>query len=397
MRVSTARNMRHRRSVLRFFLLVLLPMVGLSHLYFIRRLVLDPGFAPLLAWGIALGGVTILAAPFARARLRPRLARLVLVPASTWLGFAFLLLVSVSASDLLTALLGLLVPSAEAGSRMALVDSRLQAFGVVALTSLAGAAGLVSALAPPKARRHEVFVTRWPQALDGFRIVQLSDLHVGPMRGRRFVEAVVSRTNALDPDLVAVTGDIVDGDVESLAAELAPFSALRSRHGAFFVTGNHEYFSRADPWIGCLRELGLRPLRNERVAVGDDGASFDLAGVDDHYARHFGGDHGEDLERALEGRDASRAVVLLAHNPSIFDRAAELGVDLQISGHTHGGQIWPFHYLVRLVVPYVAGAYHRHRSQLYVSRGTGFWGPPLRLFAPAEITEIVIRRAATES
>jgi hypothetical protein len=190
-----------------------------------------------------------------------------------------------------------------------------------------------------------------------------------------------------------VTGDLVDGPVSHLAEEVAPFAELRAKHGVFFVTGNHDYYSGADPWLEHVRTLGMRALRNERVEIRESGAAFDLAGVDDHRGNLFGPGHGEDVPRALAGRDPERPVVLLAHDPSTFKSAAAHGVDLQISGHTHGGQIWPFGYVVRLVVKFVAGEYRDGHAQLFVSRGTGFWGPPMRLGAPAEITEIVLRPA----
>jgi hypothetical protein len=222
--------------------------------------------------------------------------------------------------------------------------------------------------------------------------VQISDIHLGPLLGRAFARELVERVNALRPDLVALTGDLVDGSVARLRDEVAPFAGLRARHGAFFVTGNHDWYSGAEAWVGVVRELGLRPLRNERVEIGSAGASFDLAGVDDHRGDWLHGSP-SDLARALEGRDAGRPVVLLAHDPTTFAEASRRGVDLQLSGHTHGGQIWPFRYLVRLAVPWVDGLHERGASLLYVSRGTGFWGPPLRLLAPAEITEITLRAA----
>ena len=203
----------------------------------------------------------------------------------------------------------------------------------------------------------------------------------------------VERCNALDADLICVTGDLVDGKVSQLADDVEPFRGLTARHGVFFVTGNHDYYSGADAWAGHLGELGLRVLRNERVEIRVGSDLFDLAGVDDHRGDMPGGSSGEDLPRALADRDPGRAVILLAHDPSTFKSASKLGVDLQISGHTHGGQIWPFRYLVRLAVPWVSGLHVRGASQLYVSCGTGFWGPPMRLFAPAEITELVLRSA----
>jgi hypothetical protein len=237
----------------------------------------------------------------------------------------------------------------------------------------------------------EVELRRGPRALDGLRIAQISDVHVGSLLGRRFAASLVERVNALDADLVAVTGDLVDGSVHHLADDVAPLRGLRGRHGVFFVTGNHDHYSGADEWVEMASSLGMRVLRNERVAIETRGAVFDLAGVEDHHAHLVSGTHAEDLPAALSGRDPARPVVLLAHDPSTFKQASRLGVDLQLSGHTHGGQIFPFGLLVRLAIPFVAGLYTRGASRLYVSRGTGFWGPPMRLLAPAEITELVLR------
>jgi predicted MPP superfamily phosphohydrolase len=273
---------------------------------------------------------------------------------------------------------------------------------------VAGALGLRTALAPPADRRVEIELARWPRALDGFRIVQISDVHFGPILGRGFAELLVRRANALDPDLVAITGDLVDGDARLLADDVAPLAGLRARHGVYFVTGNHDHYSGARQWSAAVAGLGIRVLRNERVEIrvraeagaaglsperagAAGGAAFDLVGVDDHRGGVFGQGGGEDLGRALAGRDPARPAVLLAHDPSTFKRASSLGIDLQLSGHTHGGQIWPFAWFVRLAIPFVAGLYRRGGATLYVSRGTGFWGPPMRLFAPAEIGEIVLR------
>jgi predicted MPP superfamily phosphohydrolase len=196
--------------------------------------------------------------------------------------------------------------------------------------------------------------------------------------------------NALEPDVVAITGDLVDGSVRELAGAIAPLAGLRAKHGVFFVTGNHEYYSGATEWIAYLRTLGVRVLRNERVALEVGGATaIDVAGVDDASARRSGvPGHRMDVEGALAGRDPERVLVLLAHQPKAIVKAAAHGVDLQLSGHTHGGQIWPWGCLVKLDQPYVSGL-HRHEStQVYVSAGTGYWGPPMRLMAPAEITRL---------
>jgi hypothetical protein len=264
-----------------------------------------------------------------------------------------------------------------------------------AAATVAGASvarGMVSALGSHEVVDVEIALPKLPRELDGFTIVQLSDLHVGLTIDREFVQRVVDRTNALSPDLVALTGDLVDGNVEDLRGEVAPLAQLRARHGVFAVTGNHEYYSGVDPWIAELTRLGARYLRNERVSIGRGEASFDLAGVDDYTARGDG--HGEDLAAATGGRDPSRALVLLAHQPRQVRRAARHGVDLQLSGHTHGGQIWPWHYIVKLQQGgLLAGRYEHEGTQLYVTRGCGYWGPPVRLLAPLEITRVILRSA----
>jgi len=239
-----------------------------------------------------------------------------------------------------------------------------------------------------------IALARLPAELAGFTIVQITDVHVGPTVGRRFVADVVARVNDLQPDLIAITGDLVDGPAALFRRGVEPLADLRSRHGTFYVTGNHEYYSGVDHWLPILRGVGLRVLRNERVEIEHGGAGFDLAGIDDHDAARYRG-HGPDLERALAGRDPSRVVVLLAHQPRQVHVARRHNVDLQISGHTHGGQIWPWHHAARLQQGgLLAGLYRLDDTQLYVSRGTGYVGPPVRIGAPAEISRIVLSCAA---
>lgn len=363
----------------------------------VRRLVLDPAWPAPAGEALVRVVVALAVLPFLQPLVErvvgPRRARWLAWPGYAWMGLCLLLVVGLVATDGLLAISGAARPPGTAPAASAATATRAQAFAVVLGALSAGALALANVRRGPAIRRVEIALERWPGALDGFRIAQISDLHVGAMLGRDFAADVTRRVNALDADLVAVTGDLVDGTVAHLAEEVAPLGGLRARHGVFFVTGNHDYYSGADAWIDHLRGLGWRVLRNERVTIGDRDDGFDLAGVDDHRAaHHFGGDHGEDLSSALDGRDPARALVLLAHDPSTFRAAARRGVDLQVSGHTHGGQIWPFGLLVRLFVPRVAGRLERGGSLLLVSRGTGYWGPPMRLGAPAEITEIVVRR-----
>ncbi|MCG8557110.1 MAG: metallophosphoesterase [Proteobacteria bacterium] len=254
------------------------------------------------------------------------------------------------------------------------------------LIGLSGANSAFDILAPEVTVR----LQRFPRALDGFRIALLSDVHVGPTLRAAFLKGVVERTNRLRPDLIAITGDLVDGSVAQLGSIVEHLGALRSRYGVFFVTGNHEYYSGVEPWLAFLRRLGQRVLMNDRVSIGDGGASFDLAGIPDRQAHRY---HrvAADAASAVEGRDPERELVLLAHQPIQVDQAQRVGAGLQLSGHTHGGQIFPFGAATRLVQPYLSGL-HRHSAttQIYVSRGTGLWGPPMRVLAPAEITQIVL-------
>ncbi|MFD6343747.1 metallophosphoesterase [Streptomyces roseolus] len=268
------------------------------------------------------------------------------------------------------------------------VSRRLFVSRVVGGAAAAVAAGTVAngaygVLRGPRVKRVTVPLAKLPRAAHGYRIAVVSDIHLGPILGRAHAQRIVDAINATQPDLIAVVGDLVDGTVEDLGPAAEPLAGLRARHGSFFVTGNHEYFSGADAWVDHVRELGMRPLRNERLEIA---AGFDLAGVDDVAGEREG--QGPDFGRALGDRDRSRAAVLLAHQPIVIDDAVAHGVDLQLSGHTHGGQLWPGNLLAGLANPTVAGLERYGDTQLYVSRGAGAWGPPVRVGAPSDITVV---------
>ena len=235
----------------------------------------------------------------------------------------------------------------------------------------------------------DVPIAGLPEALNGFTIAQISDIHVGPTIKRGYLDAIVRAVNRLGADMVAVTGDLVDGSVQRLASHVAPIGRMTSRHGTFFVTGNHEYYSGAPAWIAELRRLGLRVLLNEHVVLSHDAASVVVAGVTDFSAHHFGAQHRSDPKVALAGAPANAAVrVLLAHQPRSAAAAEAAGFDLQLSGHTHGGQFLPWNWLVRFQQPYTAGLHRLRALWVYTSRGTGYWGPPKRFGAPSEITRL---------
>ncbi|MEU6826743.1 metallophosphoesterase [Streptomyces atriruber] len=270
---------------------------------------------------------------------------------------------------------------------------RLFVSRIVGGTAAAVAAGTVGygtygVLRGPKVKRVTVPLAKLPRGAHGFRIAVVSDIHLGPILGRGFTQRVVDTVNATQPDLIAVVGDLVDGSVEHLAPAAAPLAGMRARHGAYFVTGNHEYFSGAEQWVDHVRELGLHPLRNARTEL----PAFDLAGVDDVAGEDEG--KGPDFAKALGDRDRSRASVLLAHQPVVIHDAVEHGVDLQLSGHTHGGQLWPGNLIADLANPTLAGLERYGDTQLYVTRGAGAWGPPVRVGAPSDITvvELASRR-----
>jgi predicted MPP superfamily phosphohydrolase len=269
------------------------------------------------------------------------------------------------------------------------------AVGVLAATVLMTLIGMIIARRRPRIVKVDIPVANLPEGLRGFSIAQISDVHVGPTIKRPFVERVVRRVNAIGADMIAVTGDLVDGSVTQLSAHTAPLAGLTARHGAFFVTGNHEYYSGERAWTHELRRLGLRVLKNEHVVLQHNGSALVLAGVTDVSAHHFDPAQKSDPVAALDGAPAAAgARILLAHQPSSAEAAADAGFDVQLSGHTHGGQFWPWNLFVRLYQPFTGGLHRLRNLRVYVSRGTGYWGPPNRFGVPSEITHIRLVPAA---
>lgn len=270
--------------------------------------------------------------------------------------------------------------------------SRLVAAGVLAVVLGLVVYGMAEALRLPRVRRRDVVLDRLGPGLDGLRVVVLADTHFGPIDRTRWSVRVAGVVAELEPDLLLHAGDLADGDVADRAQQVRPVADLQAPLGRYSIVGNHEHFSGAAQWVEHMRGLGWQPLVNAHGIVERDGDRLVVAGIDDPTGTGRDLSGGPDLRTALAGTDPALPVLLLAHQPSQVRDAIAAGVDLQISGHTHGGQIWPFHLLVRLDQKQVSGLQrHDDRTQLYVSRGTGFWGPPLRIFAPSEITVLTLR------
>jgi uncharacterized protein len=303
-----------------------------------------------------------------------------------WLtmGFFSWLLVLTLARDV-TLLISSLTPFQEAWVR-------ISAIAVMGLTPAITLVGFFMARRVAPVVNVDVPLAGLPQALVGFTIAQISDIHVGTTIKRAFVEAIVGRVNRLDADMVAITGDLVDGSVQDLAHHTEPLARLASRHGTYVVTGNHEYYSGAQSWVHELRRLGTRVLMNEHVVLDHDGASLTVAGVTDYSAHHFDPSHRSDPHGAAAGAPTNTHKVLLAHQPRSAAQAQKAGYDLQLSGHTHGGQFWPWNHFVRLQQPFTGGLNRLGSMWIYINRGTGYWGPPMRFGIPSEITLIRLVR-----
>jgi predicted MPP superfamily phosphohydrolase len=279
-------------------------------------------------------------------------------------------------------------------ARLAQAPSRVVAVAVISVSALLVAWGVFEAMRVPRVRRTEVTLPRLGAGLDGITVVVLADTHYGPINRTRWSERTAAAVNALTPDIVCHAGDIADGTVGQRRSQAAPLGTITARYARAYVTGNHEYFGEAQEWLDHMTSLGWEPLHNRHVVIERGGDRLVLAGIDDATAQSSGLEgHGAQLDAALAGAPEDAAVLLVAHQPRQITQTAG-HVDLQVSGHTHGGQIWPFHYLVRVDQPSVQGLSQHGPTQLYTSRGAGFWGPPLRVFAPSEITLLTLRSPA---
>ncbi|MDV7217791.1 metallophosphoesterase [Streptomyces prunicolor] len=394
--------------VIALVVLVAVAVLGGAHWYVWRRLVRDTtrawGPARVTGTAVLIAGPLLMIAALAAERGGAPfwLQRALGWPGFLWMALAIYLLLAVLAGELLRPLLRRFVerrgrveaavadkPSPEEPSPqpLAVPSRRLFVSRVVGGAAAAAAVGTVGygtygVLRGPSVKRITVPLAKLPRSAHGFRIAVVSDIHLGPVLGRGFAQRVVDTINSTQPDLIAVVGDLVDGSVKNLGPAAAPLAQLRARHGSFFVTGNHEYFSGAEEWLEEVRTLGIHTLENARTEL----PGFDLAGVNDLQGESEG--QGPDFGKALGDRDTTRACVLLAHQPVQIHEAVKHGVDLQLSGHTHGGQLWPGNFIAAAANPTVAGLERYGDTELYVSRGAGAWGPPTRVGAPSDITVV---------
>ena len=361
-------------------------ILGLLHLYIGTRLLPDLGVGP--AGRLAGALLLVLSCALMLAGLMSR--SLQSRGVADRLAFGGLLAMSLFSSLLVFTLLRDLVLL---GVIVALPASYVHPLVTATAQLVIGLAVFVTLMGLAGARRRarivsvEVPLENLPPELQGFSIAQISDVHVGSQIKQKYVDAIVDAVNGLDADLIAVTGDLVDGSVRDLSRHVAPLGRLSARYGTYLVTGNHEYYSGEPAWTAEFRRLGLHVLLNEHVVVRHKGAPLVVAGVTDYSAHHFNPEQRSDPVAALWGAPADAAAkILLAHQPRSAAAAASAGFDLQLSGHTHGGQFWPWNLFVRFQQPFTAGLHRLNRLWVYISRGTGYWGPPNRFGAPSEIT-----------
>jgi predicted MPP superfamily phosphohydrolase len=382
-------------------------LTALLHAYMAMRLL--PALATLTpAWPLALAALVISALtiplPFASRRTAAHTTlgntlQWVGLISMGWFSSMFVLTVARDAGLLIAWL------ASAVGGLQVRWDAGLpwSALAVVVLATGTTLIGFINARRTASVKRVDIPIRGLPTALEGFTIAQLSDIHVGPTIKSAYIQRIVDAVNRLGADAIAITGDLVDGSVAELREHIAPLAGLRARHGTFVVTGNHEYYAGAHAWIDELRRLGLKVLLNEHVVLQtrnvrgaqNDEELFEsqlvLAGVTDYTAGHFDAAHQSDPHLALfDAPPLVHTRVLLAHQPRSAPLAAQAGYQLQLSGHTHGGQFFPWNLFVPMQQPFTAGLHRLHDTWIYVSRGTGYWGPPKRFGAPSEITLLTL-------
>ena len=319
----------------------------------------------------------------------------------TSLGFFTLSFVAFLSKDLLFKVWGFISSffSADVKQQITLdVDKReflekSLSIGILSLIGPTTAYGFYSARKGPTIINQDIYLKNLPDSFENFTIAQISDLHVGPTIKKPYVEKVVNQISTINPDLIAITGDMVDGSIDYLRRDLEPLSQVVAKYGTYFVTGNHEYYSGAERWLDETDRMGFTNLVNDNKLITIKDQNIALAGVNDYRAHQIIPSHRSNPQAALKGINSKKVKILLAHQPSSIFQANEAGFDLQISGHTHGGQFWPFTYPTKKANPYLSGLHNHNGTQIYVNSGTGYWGPPLRLGVTAEITLFKLKKS----
>ncbi|MCI5073337.1 metallophosphoesterase [bacterium] len=359
------------------------------HAYLAWKIIFAPKLGTVWQWTLSLALLFLFLTMLSRLSLYRRipksLHRIHAYLAYCWMGLMFFLLVGFILCDLVFIL------PVWAAEGVFLTGSDQAYFKMMIVVSLASVISLYAygqAKRGPKVKQQNIILSKLPKALCGFKVVQISDLHIGDIIQEAYIKQTVSLCNAQKPDLIVITGDLVDAPVEQLAPLAQELKHLSAKHGVYFVTGNHEYYAGAQAWIDYLKTLNIHTLRNTAVEIADGKHSFNLVGIDDVSGGKFIPGHGPQLAKAVEHCQKDKVSILLAHQPKSIVDAEKHGIDLQLSGHTHNGQIWPFQMLVALDQPYLKGLYQHGNMQIYVNPGTGFWGPPMRFYGRSEITSI---------
>lgn len=373
---------------------------GLSfglHLYALQRLqvMLSPSLdlgvfstspeVQFASWPLAIGLTVFMCSYFTIGKLlSPRSFRWLAWASSLWMGALALIFIWGGAYHIVEKLLEQFGQTAPKHTGLLPFTAALLMWGI----------GVRNALNPPRLEQVTLQSAALPDSLCGLRIVQISDIHIGPTLGKSFLQDIVTRIDTLKPDLIVITGDLVDGDVAMLREDVAPIFELTAPLGVFFITGNHELISGVDPWVQHLEKGGITVLQNDSQVLEHNNTPFNLVGVEDWDSARFHPTRTPSLGEALRSADTTRFTILLAHQPKAIQEACKQGIDIQLSGHTHGGQIAPFSYLIYLDQPYRRGLYQVEETLLYVNEGTGYWGPPLRIGTRSEITELTLQKTS---